>query len=146
MTIVHKIVNIILSVVFLFATMGITINKHYCGGKLQDAALFISANQCNTDGSKEIRRERSINNSCKMTDTINKNDCCENQTDYFKANKFISNLNSAKVLPGFQIIPIVFSIIFDLFVPETGNLTKFFNYKPPLLHRDISVFFQSFLI
>ena len=46
MSLFRKIANIFLAVLLLVATTGVTLNKHYCMGRLKSVAVFVSANPC----------------------------------------------------------------------------------------------------
>ncbi len=47
----HKMFSVFLALIVLSSTMSFTIEKHFCGDKLIDVALFSELNKCNMDSS-----------------------------------------------------------------------------------------------
>ena len=58
--------HIILSVLLLIASIGLTISKHYCAGDLISTSLFVEANDC-----------------CGDVDSCTNEDSCENESTFF---------------------------------------------------------------
>ena len=128
----RKVVSIFLMLVVLASTLGITINQHYCRGKLKSVGIWSGKKQC-----------------CKESDSNHEETfmgkCCHNLSHF-------SKLNS-----GFQ--PIIVSVdlspknlitslpVFCLPSLTSGTHFSFFNdLRPPPLIRITLLFIQSFRI
>ena len=110
------------------ASMGFTLNQHYCGGKLKNTSLFSFFDSASCCGDKEMAM-----------------DCCHDEQIHFQ-------LDEDYQLDAFSIdwkVDIT-ALIPDLVVPVLEEADEkqphYLNYKPPLLQADIPVLVQSFLI
>jgi hypothetical protein len=126
---VRLFLHILLSVLLLATTAGVTIKKHYCLGELKYATLNIWAQPCCGDKS-EMR-----------------SGCCRDEysfsqlDDDFQANAFVS-----LVYPELQLS---FPPLFDDKLPGEDLLSTYppyCNYKPPLIYEDVLLLIQTFLI
>ena len=59
----HKMFSVFLALIVLSSTMSFTIEKHFCGDKLIDVALFSELNKCNIDSSS-IDLEEFVKKMC----------------------------------------------------------------------------------
>ena len=59
----HKMFSVFLAFIVLSSTMSFTIEKHFCGDKLIDVALFSELNKCNMD-SPSIDLEEFVKKMC----------------------------------------------------------------------------------
>jgi len=59
----HKVFSVFLALIVLSSTMSFTIEKHFCGDKLIDVALFSELNKCNMDSSS-IDLEEFVKKMC----------------------------------------------------------------------------------
>jgi hypothetical protein len=59
----HKMFSVFLALIVLSSTMSFTIEKHFCGDKLIDVALFSELNKCNMDSSS-IDLEEFVKKMC----------------------------------------------------------------------------------
>jgi hypothetical protein len=50
---IRRLGNIILSVIFLSATAGLVVNKHYSNGQLYSASIYSTAESCCSEGQHE---------------------------------------------------------------------------------------------
>lgn len=107
-----KISHIILSLVLLISTMGMTVSKHYCQGNLMSVSLF---------GQNK--------SACNM------GNCCHSETHVYQVKEDFS-------VPAFSTVPVLAELDIlghDLFaglgliVPEIENSTPFVSETPPLL-------------
>lgn len=53
MTVSGKIANVVLAGVLLLSTIGITLNKHYCMGRLKSVAVYAHADSCTGSDEKD---------------------------------------------------------------------------------------------
>ena len=132
MRILGPILNIVLSLLLLVSTMGITVHKHHCMGKVRDVAVFKKAKSC--------LGERNKGRACPMH-------CCNDTVEEYKIDD-ITNTSleidlGAKLLPLFTIVASFLEVDFHNSLQST---TRYLNYKPPLIDLDIPVQVQSFLL
>lgn len=59
----HRMFSVFLALIVLSSTMSFTIEKHFCGDKLIDVALFSELNKCNMDSSS-IDLEEFVKKMC----------------------------------------------------------------------------------
>jgi len=138
-----KVINILVSIIFLISFIGVNIYKHYSQGKLYSIAIFQEAESCceNRD-------------TCEMADMKKGchhqqiDDCsCEDQietfqiTDYFVKEEF--RLSTKKV------VDLYFASLFQ----TIGKATLFTSYNnanlfpsPPLNKTDVQSEFGVFII
>lgn len=143
MKLANQIGSILLAVVVISSTIGVTVNKHYCGGKLVETALFVKTNhaKCNQMKSMDIEQ-------CPMhaPKPMTKEDCCTEESDLFmvddpgKISKFYVEFQSLSLQA------VVLYFLTDLFSDQENILIAHKNYKPPLIAQDVTVLVQSFLL
>ena len=132
MRVLSTILNIALSLLLLVSTMGVTVHKHHCMGKVRGVAVFKKAKSC--------LGERNKGRSCPMH-------CCDDTVEEYKIDNVTkASLEidlSAKLLPLFTIIASYPEIDFH----SSSQLTaRYLNYKPPPIDLDIPIQVQSFLL
>lgn len=128
---IKKSFHIVLALLLLAATTGVTMHKHYCMGRLKSVVVFEKADSCML--SKGLKGKE-----CPKA-------CCEHEEQKFK----VDNLNKAsfeyQFAPKVHLSVLTYLLVnFDLlaFAPSF----KYQNYKPPLLAQDVPVLVQSFLL
>lgn len=136
----RKFVSIFLVIIFLVSTTGMTLNVHYCGGKIYKT-VFGYFNGRLLDCGMEKAAPGNCSNSA---GTIDQN-CCSNhiQKIHIEDNFYSSNLNIS-IDSVFAILAYVIVIHDNL--TEVGVRDFFHQYEPPVLKSDIRVLFQTFLI
>ncbi|MDN5214585.1 hypothetical protein QQ020_21070 [Fulvivirgaceae bacterium BMA12] len=135
MKVFKKIANILLALLLLLTTSGITLNKHYCMGRLKSIAVFHKAESCMPEMAME-----GDDKSCAKS-------CCEDVSEELK----VTDLN--KVTFGFDLSPTwhpfavshPLTVDFD-FISLIISRSSYLNYKPPLIDLDIPTLVQSFLL
>lgn len=121
-----KALSISLLILFVIATIGVTVSTHYCGGKLADTSVFSTA-------------------SCDCGDKEMESNCCQNESEFFQIDEdFI--IASSDIDFDLKFTFAFLSSFIDSFVTEKGNSSDSFIYKPPLLNPDILILVQSFLL
>jgi hypothetical protein len=118
--------NFLLAIVFLMSSVGINIHKHYCRGELSDVSLYLQAD-------------------CPCGDVGMNSDCCKTSNDCFKlADDF--TLITYTVEFNQILLSFIENTEISLESTTSFSISKYANYKPPLIERDIPVLIQSFLI
>lgn len=129
MILFKKIVNVFLVVLLLVATTGITLNKHYCMGRLKSVAVFEKANPCIDYGFEEPMP------------------CCEDISEELKVDEITNSTFDFKISPDYHLVAITTYLLInqDLLEPEITE-SNYSDYSPPPIERDIPILVQSFLI
>ena len=132
MRVLKPILNIILSLLLLVSTMGVTVHKHHCMGKVRDVAVFKKAKSC--------LGERNKGRTCPMH-------CCNDTVEEYKIDDI--SKTSLEIDLGAKLLPL-FTILASFQEVDLHNSSqlsaRYLNYKPPLIDLDIPVQVQSFLL
>ena len=138
-----KVINILVSIIFLISFIGINIHKHYSHGKLYSTAIFQEAESCCSDMGH-----------CEMTNTAatsnnqQEDDCsCEDKTETFKiSDDFVNERFSISTE---KIIDLYFVSLFQT-TETTALFTSYINANlfpsSPLYETDVQSEFGVFLI
>lgn len=103
-----KLITIILAFFYLASTAGVTLNHHYCGGKLASVNIvFLDTEHKCGCGSKKMKKG-----------------CCKNKTQYLKVNAHQKNNNSIAVPTIKKIEDFFFSL-----VPNSNTISSAFLNK-----------------
>lgn len=131
----HKVFSVTLSFLVLFSTLSLTIEKHFCGDKLMDVAIFTESEKCAMEAF-EIEQAK-----------ITKQSCCKDEIDVIEGlsqlttNSFedLDNLQK-QVLTAFSFSYLnLFEALPNLIIPHK-------DYAPPMLIKDIHVLDETYLI
>lgn len=118
-----------LAVLLLIATTGVTLNKHYCMGRLQSVAIFQSAQNCMDDEGAEPMP------------------CCQDVSEELKLDEVAKASFEFKGAPDLVPMAIVSFILLDHdLLTSTKGQNQYLSYTPPALEKDVPVLIQSFLI
>lgn len=138
--ITYRIVAITMAILIGMTSIGITINMHFCGGALRSVSLIESSGSCCSKSTK------ACGNFEKSVDTQDKK-CCENQSIEVQSDDDL-------VVDQIQVLSKVDNQ--DVLVPMTNTsddsitvgyaAADFEHYRPPLIPKDISVLFETFLL
>ncbi len=139
--------HIILCLIILISSTGLSINHHYCQGQIKSAALLVKANACGPAGDRTAQSEP----FCPVEGmaTLGKGRCCYDLSSFIKqlilkdsSSDGITAISPSKP----QVLPLVLAFW------ETGvlhhrpvkiNSSTF--YRPPVLSRDLTIVLQTFL-
>lgn len=113
-----KFLVIFFSIFYLTSTSGISINIHYCGGKIKHVSLFNSSEK-GCCGKKKMSKK-----------------CCKDKVSYFKVkDNHQSNQSSKIIAPTSKITPAVLPIFkFDRHIVYTN--VPVLNYHAPPVSYD----------
>jgi len=134
----NKIQVIFLALVVLFSSSFIVIDEHYCGGELQGFSMFGKAEVCEADMS--TCESKNINNS------ISEDNCCSN-VQQIKIGSIFEHCPAIKI--NFDKLLDVPTINYYKYNLQVSLIVRTFylkEYIPPLISRDILVFFECFRI
>ena len=131
----HKIVASLMSVVLLFSTVSLTIEKHFCGGDLVDVAIFTDGKKLCADGHLEFK------------EMISETSCCKNTVEVLQGVDQLSNQDTEFQNLALDHPAVIFAVSYWLsqqHLPEPK--ITFRDYKVPLITKDIQVLHEVFLI
>ena len=105
----RKTSHIILSSLLLFATVGLTISKHYCGRNLISTSIFGEAESC-----------------------CDNSDCCKNETETFQLDEDYSLVSVSEVPQSaeFELLNLAI-LVYNFSVIETKEIQEFFKSDLP---------------
>ena len=129
MRIFKKISNLLLAVILLIATTGVTLNKHYCLGRLKSVAINEIASPCAGEKGEPIQMP-----------------CCEDVTQELKVEEITQVLFDFDGQPDlFELAFIRFFVLDEpILISEKASIPK--HYSPPPPEIDVQVDLQVFLI
>jgi len=139
---IKKIAYITLSIFVLVATMGITLNMHYCRGDLYSVALYTEATNCCSDVNHH--HNLSKHHHC-TTEKENKN-ACDNHSVTFKTTSDFTNSVQNIDFETYNFVILNTNALFDESISiESNNYTNFLNFSDlPPNPWQILTFLQSF--
>lgn len=134
----HKILAFILALVILFSTLSFTVEKHICLGEVIDVSYFSKADNC---GMVSEDCDLDIPSQTK----IQREKCCNDTHELVQGNQ-----HEQPALKKIEInqVAFIFALVYSyngLFEQKTDK-NYFSLYLPPLVHRDLPILYQTFLI
>lgn len=128
-----KIAHLSLALLLVIATMGVTMHKHHCLGRVKDVSFFEKSQHC----AEMMGMEQE---DCPMS-------CCKDTKEEFKVDELSVTVYSFDLDTDFHLLSTITYVLLDISILEvpTQNFA-YRNYKPPLIEQDIPVLVQSFLI
>jgi len=120
-----------MAMLILFTTAGFSLHKHHCTiTKETVTSVSHVKNCCGIEDEKECPKG-----------------CCHDETEIIQLDTELPLPATAHNFTPEQFVAVIqYCVLNNLFTTGNTALTKYFNYKPPLLLRDIPVLIQSFLI
>ena len=148
---IQRMLVILLIPVLLIASVGYSVDFHYCQGNLKSFSFTGKAESCH------IIKDGKSKSSCPFHSYLPEKDgnesilaksCCENQTHQFNSD-IDQNLNGFDFecryhnLQPLSLLGLFPEYSFNIFAGQANN---FLSYKPPVIITDIPVRVQSFLL
>ncbi len=159
------ILHILLAILLVVSSAGLTVNKHFCRMQLQDIAVLVTPPSCHSKAALGLptacsapSAQKSCCSAAKIpschkaaaTDANDeeKNGCCHNESEWIKT--FISQVVphiSHNILPDFESL---LKVLLPIILPHLDGIAAnasfvTINDPPPLLHQHSSAWVQSFL-
>ncbi len=133
MLLFKKIVYLGLATLIVVASMGLTVNKHYCMGELRSVAIHTHAPNCFELVGQEGTTPMG---------------CCEDTSDLYQVDddrempQQLTDLNAK-----WHLVATILYVVVDITgVAIAVAAPEYLNYKPPLIAQDVPVMVQSFLL
>ncbi|MFA7447303.1 MAG: hypothetical protein WCY77_02600 [Weeksellaceae bacterium] len=132
----HKIVSFLMAMVVFFSTMSFTIDLHYCGDMLVDAAIFHKVDTCG------MEMEIPSTESC----STGKKDCCNDEQIIVEGQGELQLTFDTLTFEQQTFVVSFYHSYISLFENKNVRVIPFKDYKPPLLIRDIQKLHDIYLI
>ena len=121
-----RIASILVLFILIASTVGVVINKHYCGGNLASISLFSSSGPCGC-GDKNMDEG-----------------CCQDKASIVQLDEdYNSSSFELNISSDYATMSLAQSVNSFILKINTANYQR---YIPPLIERDIPLFVQSFLL
>jgi hypothetical protein len=135
MKLIRSISAIILALLVVFSSSSFIVGIHWCGGHVQDFAIFTKAEVC--------PMEKNFPPCHKQV----KNHCCEDQTVAHEGSGFKASVNTISFEMPFVAEANVASVIISQIIPDSpSSVIRYPDYDPPTPTIDVTVDLQVFLI
>ena len=137
----RKLIAILLSVLILSSSVGWTMNRHVCEGKVVKSSISIGLREIDCGMNKE---EKDCNSDIPTKDQFNSKPCCQNLHEVFQFEENIDIQNSEKPVNSVFVFAFIHSFISKA-VPVQRSPFPLFEHHF-FKEKDILVLFQTFLI
>jgi hypothetical protein len=135
MKLIRSISAIALAFLVLFSSSSFIVGIHWCGGHVQDFALFTKAEVC--------PMEKNFPPCHKPI----KNNCCEDQTVAHEGSGFKASVSTISFEMPLIAEANVASVIISQIIPDSpSSVVHYADYDPPTPTIDVTVDLQVFLI
>ena len=131
----HKVFSVLMAFLVLFSTISFTIEKHFCGDKLIDVAVFSEVQKCGMEASESGQV------------TIVKKDCCKDELEIVKGQDKlkITKFEDLHLDQQHFLATLVYSYT-NLFRGLQAQIIPHKDYSPPNLVVDRQILDQVFII
>ncbi|QEC52558.1 hypothetical protein EDD80_1075 [Anseongella ginsenosidimutans] len=136
-----------MAMLILVVTTGFSISQHFCQGELLYSSVLGNAASCEMAKSKETLPPcHKQDHTGDSAESFSKMPCCEDYQAAIAGQDIPTPLKKGdNLLPSVKFLT-AFSYVFFHKALLSDKDFHFVDYRPPLISRDIPVFFQSFLI
>ncbi|MBD1262816.1 hypothetical protein HZY62_19620 [Maribacter polysiphoniae] len=125
-----------MAVVVLFSTMSFTVDMHFCGDILVEAAIFHKAKGCG------MEMQKPSTEGC----TLTKKNCCDNEKLVVDGqNELQQQVDHISFDQQVFIASFVYTYL-NLFEGLDNNVSSYEEYEPPLVFRQIFKLDETYLI
>lgn len=132
-----------MAMVMLVATTSFTMSAHFCGSELQHVSFLGQVESCEM----HTRQIPPCQHEQKQESQIEKKSCCKDLTIVSEYQESLTSSMVPKVIkPDFKFIAVLSSFFTTIITEYVPYFSKYHQYRPPLINRDIPVLVQSFLI
>jgi len=143
MKLVNRIASLVLAMVVILATMGVSVNKHYCQGRLVETAVFVKTKHAHC---QQIITAKQQPCPYHVISNSKEEQCCSDESEFFLVDD-PSNISKLSIeFKPLALQAVVLYFVADLFSDQEDILITQINYKPPLIAQDVTVLVQSFLL
>ncbi len=143
MKLVNQIGRLVLALAFIITTMWVTVNKHYCKGRLVETAVFIKTKHSHCEQKMAMKMDH-----CQMhnSKSVAKDDCCSEKSEFYLIDDLGNITEQSVEFKSLSLQAVVLYFLADLFSDQENILITHIKYKPPLIAQGVIVLVQSFLL
>ncbi|GAB5564308.1 MAG: hypothetical protein Wins2KO_13710 [Winogradskyella sp.] len=129
----YKVIATALSLLVLMSTLSLTVEKHFCGDRLVDVAIFTETKTCCAHKTQQEDKE--------------KKSCCKDEVEIIAGNDELAttSFEDFDMLQKHVIVAYAFSYL-NLYQSLPKKIIPHRDYSPPLLVCDIHILDETFLI
>lgn len=126
-----------LALIVLFSTFSFTVEKHFCGGELADYSFIGNLDRCEMPSAAHDQTKEMF---------LTKVPCCQDSSEMIEGtNDELSIVKELSVEKIQLLATFVYSYV-NLFEGLEQHIVPFKNYAPPLVTKDITTLYDTFLI
>jgi len=106
-------------IIYVMSTVGISVFSHYCGGELEEIALFAKPTSC-----------------CGEEEEVMDDGCCKNEMVHLSFQKDFTFSQLIKDVKAPELVLAIFnfqSLVFNLVHPHTSLVNSNIEFQPPKL-------------
>lgn len=119
-----------------------SVSFHLCGGEVQSMAISGHARAC-----EEHTRGCDHDGDRSGHASVGHKGCCEDVTVIIDSEKYSTKVRETVTLkPLTDVLLLIIASVENLKSAVAAERRHFFNYRPPLIERDITILVQTFLI
>lgn len=155
MKILRKIAPLFLIPLMLFASIGFTLDVHFCGDEVKSMGIF-GATPCEMEADMNqtvdlstlppCHQKMMMANQSENKNGFNQTKCCHNESFNFESSSELPTLAEKNIsITQLNAILVYSAIHFGILKPIVQP-KSYTNYRPPLIDQDISVLHQVFRI
>ena len=135
-------IAILLAVIILIMNLGLSVNNHFCSGKLASSSLTVGFG----DAGCGMENGQASCEAPMQSNSLNKVDCCDTRHVQLQVEDDYNETNVSDATINLKFVALfVISYYNDYFLGSTQQ-ENFFAYSPPILERDLEVLNQVFLL
>ncbi len=129
----YKVLATALSLLVLMSTLSLTVEKHFCGDRLVDVAIFSEAKTCCAHKTQQEDKE--------------KKPCCNDEIEVVKGNDKLTTNSFDDFDEIHKQVLVAFTVSYvNLFESLPKEIIPHRDYSPPLLVYDIHILDETYLI
>jgi hypothetical protein len=116
---IFKIFISFVALAYVFSTVGVSVISHYCGGELEEVAIFSKPTSCCGEEEEEME-----------------DGCCKNETAHVSFQKDFTFSQLIKDVKAPELVLAIFnfqSLVFNLVHPNTSLVNSIIEFQPPKL-------------
>jgi len=148
----YRIIALIMALMVLISSTGLSFDMHYCQGNLQNINLFGEAMSCHEKAKKVEsshckKKQTACHKNTDPTKTCDENNCCQNEKLTVENIDHQFTSEESEAISKIELITLIaFTQSFLLNNNICPNNPDYLNFKPPLILKDFQVVNQTFLI
>ena len=129
----RKIGYILSTVLYLILTIGISLNSHYCGGRLLDTYVYATP-ECPFCDFKEMDMDRTKND-----------DCCDDETEFYAVDDSQQLISTVSLDSRIDILLYDAGLLSYEGFEETEATGYFFDRSSPPPEDDLTVLYSKYI-